>query len=80
MCGKRVRVVSPGNLSKIEPPERKVSDAGVDRYQLSAVAREYLRPFPPTLQWRFDVVTVYYDKRSTSPKFQLFQNALPASY
>jgi putative endonuclease len=60
----------------------KPAEAAVDRdkwRQLSAVAREYMRPFPSTLQWRFDVVTVYYDKRSTPPEFQLFQNALPAS-
>ena len=60
----------------------KPAEAAVDRYkrrQLSATAREYLRPLSPDLQWRFDVITVYYDRNSGPPDFQLFQNALPSS-
>jgi len=30
-------------------------------------------------QWRFDVITVYYDRHSSRPRFELFQNALPSS-
>jgi putative endonuclease len=60
----------------------KPAEAAVDRdkwRQLSATAREYLRHLPHDLQWRFDVITVYYDRHSSPPQFQLFQNALPAS-
>jgi putative endonuclease len=60
----------------------KPAETAVDRdkwRQLSATAREYLRPLPPDLQWRFDVITVYYDRHSGPPDFQLFQNALPSS-
>ncbi|MGH9529014.1 MAG: YraN family protein [Terriglobales bacterium] len=59
----------------------KPAETAVDRHkwrQLSATAREYLRPLPSGLQWRFDVITVYYDRHSNHPPFQLFQNALPA--
>jgi putative endonuclease len=60
----------------------KPAESAVDRHkwrQLSATAREYMRPLPPDLQWRFDVITVYYDRNSNQPRFQLFQNALPTS-
>ena len=60
----------------------KPAEAAVDRdkwRQLSATAREYLRHLPHDLQWRFDVISVYYDRHSSPPQFQLFQNALPAS-
>ncbi len=59
----------------------KPAQAAVDRYkwrELKATAREYLRAFPPDLQWRFDLVTVYYEPRSSQPQFQIFQNALPS--
>jgi len=59
----------------------KPAETAVDRdkwRQLSATAREYLRSFPPDLQWRFDVITVYYDRHSNHPQFQLFQNAIPS--
>ncbi len=59
----------------------KPAETAVDRdkwRQLSAVAREYMRPFPADLQWRFDLITVYYDRHSNRPQFQLFQHALPS--
>jgi putative endonuclease len=43
------------------------------------VAREYLRRLPPSCQWRFDVLTVYYDRHSSQPQFELFQNAFQVS-
>jgi putative endonuclease len=62
--------------------DMKPAETAVDRHkwrQLSATAREYLRPLSPDLQWRFDVIIVYYDRHSGPPDFQLFQNALPSS-
>lgn len=59
----------------------KPAEAAVGREKqrnLSVVAREYLRHAPPNSQWRFDVVSVYYDRNSSRPTFELFQNAHPA--
>jgi len=59
----------------------KLAEAAVDRgkrHALTAVARDYLRRLPPSCQWRFDVVSVYYELQSTQPQFELFQNAFPA--
>jgi putative endonuclease len=59
----------------------KPAEAAVDRgkqRELAAVAREYLHHLPPSCQWRFDVVSVYYEK-SSQPVFELFQNAFPVS-
>jgi putative endonuclease len=57
----------------------KPGEAAVDRYkrqQIKLVAREYLQRFAPSCQWRFDVVSVYYDQsQSSRPQFELFQNA-----
>lgn len=61
----------------VKPPE-----AAVDREKqraLIAVAREYLRHAPPSCQWRFDVVSVYYEEPSSPPQFELFQNAFQIS-
>src|ERR1700719_754773 len=44
--------------------------AAVDRHkrrQVAAVVREYLRRLPPSCQWRFDVVSVYYQRSTASP-------------
>lgn len=60
----------------------KPAEAAVDRDKqrsLAAVAKEYLRHAPEDSQWRFDVVSVYYDQTSRRPTFELFQNAYPAS-
>jgi putative endonuclease len=60
----------------------KPAEAAVDRdkrHELVAVAREYLRRLPLSCQWRFDVISVYYENYSSQPSFELFQNAFPLS-
>ena len=53
--------------------------AAVDRHkrrQVAAVVREYLRRFPPSCQWRFDVVSVYYETSEASqPQIEVFRNS-----
>jgi len=59
----------------------KPAEAAVDRdkrREIRLVAREYLRAMPPSCQWRFDVVSVYYDSQASHPQFELFKNAFPA--
>lgn len=61
----------------------KPAEAAVDREkqrELAAVAREFLRHMPPSCQWRFDVIAVYYEAAATRPSFELFQNAFSVSY
>lgn len=56
----------------------KPAEAAVDRDKqrdLAAVARDYLRHAPPSCQWRFDVVTVYYERQACQPQIELFKNA-----
>jgi len=56
--------------------------AAVDRkkrHDIRVVIRDYLRTFTELPQWRFDVVTVYYEGRPAHPTFELFQNALLSS-
>jgi putative endonuclease len=57
----------------------KPGEAAVDRdkrQQIKLVVREYLRHLPPSCQWRFDVVSVYWDQSQASrPQIELFQNA-----
>jgi putative endonuclease len=57
----------------------KPGEAAVDRHkrrQIAAVAREYLRRFPPSCQWRFDVVSVYYSKsKASQPQIEVFRNS-----
>ncbi|HEV2699888.1 MAG TPA: hypothetical protein VGU90_17985, partial [Terriglobales bacterium] len=65
----------------------KPAAAAVDRAKrraLRVVIRDYLRSlperqFPQMPPWRFDVVTVYYEKRRPCPEFELFQNAALSS-
>jgi putative endonuclease len=60
----------------------KPAEAAVDRDKqrnLIAVAREYLRHLAPSCQWRFDVVSVYYDGQSRQPQFEVFQSAFPVA-
>jgi putative endonuclease len=60
----------------------KPAEAAVDRDKqraLAAVAAEYLRHLPPSCQWRFDVVSVYYGGQSSQPVIELFQNAFPVA-
>jgi len=62
----------------VKPPE-----AAVDRHkrrEVAAVAREYLRRLPPSCQWRFDIVSVYYDRLTSRPQFEVFRNASLAAY
>jgi putative endonuclease len=57
----------------------KPGEAAVDRHkrrEVAAVAREYLRRFPPSCQWRFDVVSVYYpESRASQPQIEVFRNS-----
>ena len=57
----------------------KPGEAAVDRHkrrELSKVIRDYLRRLPPSCQWRFDVVSVYYEKSNTSqPQIEVFRNS-----
>jgi putative endonuclease len=60
----------------------KPVEAAVDIYKqrdLAAVARDYLRHAPPSCQWRFDVVTVYYERHACQPRIELFKNAFSVS-
>jgi putative endonuclease len=57
----------------------KPGEAAVDQHkrrQIAAVAREYLRRFPPSCQWRFDVVSVYYPvSKASQPQIEVFRNS-----
>jgi putative endonuclease len=60
----------------------KPAEAAVDRDKqrgLAAVADEYLRYVAPSCRWRFDVVTVYYERQSSQPLIELFRNAFPVA-
>jgi putative endonuclease len=60
----------------------KPAEAAVDRDKqrgLAAVADEYLRYVAPSSRWRFDVVTVYYERQSSQPLIELFRNAFPVA-
>jgi putative endonuclease len=62
--------------------EVKPAEAAVDRHkrrEIAQVARDYLRHLPPECQWRFDIVSVYYDGRSRRPLIEVFRNASLAS-
>ncbi len=57
----------------------KPGEAAVDRHkrrEVAAVAREYLRRFPLSCQWRFDVVSVYYqESKASQPQIEVFRNS-----
>lgn len=56
----------------------KTAEAAVDRHkrrEVAQVARQYLRRLPPSCQWRFDIVSVYYGGRSSRPEIEVFRNA-----
>ena len=57
----------------------KPGEAAVDRHkrrEVAMVAREYLRRFPLSCQWRFDVVSVYYaQSESSQPLIEVFRNS-----
>jgi len=77
-----------GTLCFIEVKTRttrdvKPAEAAVDREkqrELKLVAHTFLRHMPPSCQWRFDVLAVYYENQSSRPSFELFQNAFPVAY
>jgi putative endonuclease len=56
----------------------KTPGAAVDRNkrrEVAQVAREYLRRIPPSCQWRFDIVSVYYENLRSRPQIEVFRNA-----
>jgi len=57
----------------------KPGEAAVDRHkrrEVAAVVREYLRRFPPSCQWRFDIVSVYYgNSKASQPQIEVFRNS-----
>jgi len=57
----------------------KPGEAAVNRHKrrlVAAVIREYLRRLPPSCQWRFDVVSVYYpESRASQPQIEVFRNS-----
>jgi putative endonuclease len=56
----------------------KTAEAAVDRHkrrEVAQVAREYLRRQPPSCQWRFDIVSVYYAQAGSRPQIEVFRNA-----
>lgn len=56
----------------------KAAVAAVDhhkRREIAQVALEFLRQGAPLCQWRFDVVSVYYEGSSSRPQIDLFRNA-----
>jgi putative endonuclease len=58
--------------------EVKTAAAAVDRHkrrEIAEVARHYLQRMPPECQWRFDIVSVYYDGRGVRPQIEVFRNA-----
>ena len=60
----------------------KPAEAAVDRdkeRELRLVARDFLRQMPPSCQWRFDVLAIYYEG-GRGASFELFQNAFSVSY
>lgn len=62
--------------------EVKPAEAAVDLHkqkELAWVAHQYLHRMPPSCQWRFDVVSVYYGQPPCQPQFEVFQNAFQVS-
>lgn len=60
----------------------KPAEAAVDREkrrELAGMAREYLRNLSGVGEWRFDVVSVYYENPSSLPEIELFKNAFSVS-
>ena len=57
----------------------KPGEAAVDRHKrrlVAAVARDFRRRLPPKCQWRFDVVSVYYEQsKASQPQIEVFRNA-----
>lgn len=56
----------------------KSAEAAVDRHkrrEVAEVAREYMRRLPQPCQWRFDIVSVYYEASGSRPQIEVFRNA-----
>src|ERR1700728_1001488 len=57
----------------------KPGEAAVDQHkrrEVAAVVRDYLRRFPLSCEWRFDVVSVYYGhSRARQPQIEVFRNS-----
>lgn len=57
----------------------KPGEAAVDRHKrrlLAGIIHEYLRRLPPSCQWRFDVVSVYYlQPKASQPQIEVFKNS-----
>jgi putative endonuclease len=53
----------------------KPGEAAVDQHkrrEIAAVVRDYLRHLPAQCQWRFDVVSVYYEAKTEAPSVASF--------
>jgi putative endonuclease len=62
--------------------EVKPAEAAVDnenKRELGGTTHEYLRRLPKAVQWRFDVISVYYESPPVLPRIELFKNALSVS-
>ena len=60
----------------------KPAEAAVDAQkqdELGGMAREYLRHMAGSPSWRFDVLSLYYDRPGTPPQITLFKNAFSVS-
>jgi putative endonuclease len=60
----------------------KPAEAAVDaqkQHELSGMAREYLRHIAGSPSWRFDVLSLYYDRPGAPPQITLFKNAFSVS-
>jgi putative endonuclease len=60
----------------------KPAEAAVDaqkQNELGGMAREYLRHVAGSPCWRFDVLSLYYDRPGVPPQITLFKNAFSVS-
>src|ERR1700687_1067501 len=56
----------------------KTAEAAGDRHkrrEVAQVVRQYLRRVSPSCQWRFDIVSVYYESPRSRPEIEVFRNA-----
>ena len=61
----------------VKPAEAAVNHE--KQRELAGMAREYLRNLPGVGEWRFDVVSVYYENQSSRPEIEIFKNAFSVS-
>ena len=53
----------------------KPGEAAVDQHkrrEIAAMTRDFLRHQPPWCQWRFDIVSVYYEEKLGAPRSAFF--------